>query len=71
MLRSLGSQLLHRSSALQSSRVFTTSAARFADSGEDAATASSKKRIEVRMMFEMNINPFHLGRFGARLIMST
>lgn len=46
MLRSLGSQLLHRSSALQSSRVFTTSAARFADSGEDAATASSKKRIE-------------------------
>lgn len=38
--------MLRRSSTVQNSRVFTTSAARFADGGDDSSAANSKKRIE-------------------------
>lgn len=46
MLRALGSQLLRRSTAGPSARVFTSSAPRLAEGGDETGEASTQKRIE-------------------------
>jgi hypothetical protein len=47
MLRALGSQLLRRSTAGPAARVFTSSAPRLAEGGDETGEASTQKRIEV------------------------